>query len=80
MGINIQYKPTGFIFDVSKEEADRLLLEEPENFKAMDEDYKAPEVEEEETEFIELVKDEPKEEKAAKKPAKKAAKKAAKKQ
>lgn len=37
---------TGYLFNLTKEECDKLVLNEPHNFKVIDEDYVAPEVEE----------------------------------
>ena len=45
----IQYIPTKNIFELSKNECDRLMLEEPNNFKVIDEDYTAPVEEPEQT-------------------------------
>ena len=59
MGYNVEYIPTGFVYELPKEEADRLITEEPENFRVVDKDYKAPEVVEEKQEetILEQVKE-----------------------
>lgn len=72
---NIQYIPTGMIFNIEKEECDRLLQEEPYNFKAVDDNYVPVPEKEPDSTIQELVmgKEEPKEEevKPKKSPAKK---------
>lgn len=39
---DIKYIPTGFIFNVAKEECERLVKEEPHNFVIVDKAYKKP--------------------------------------
>ena len=39
---NIKNKQTGYIFNMSKADCDRLLLEEPYNFEVVDKDYVSP--------------------------------------
>ncbi len=39
---NIKNKQTGYIFNMSKADCDRLVLEEPYNFEVVDKDYVSP--------------------------------------
>lgn len=39
---NIKNKQTGYIFNMSKADCDRLVLEEPYNFEVVDKDYISP--------------------------------------
>ena len=39
---NINNKQTGYIFNMSKADCDRLVLEEPYNFEVVDKDYVSP--------------------------------------
>ena len=45
----IMYIPTKNVFELSKTECDKLILEEPNNFKVLDENYVLPKHEEKET-------------------------------
>ena len=73
---NIQYIPTGNIFNVAKEECDRLLKEEPESFRIVDKDYIPIKEEEPESTIQELVLGKPEEEEEEKPVEKKTSKKA----
>ena len=39
---NIKNKKTGYIFNMSKTDCDRLVIEEPYNFEVVDKDYISP--------------------------------------
>ncbi len=72
---NIEYIPTGLVYNIEKTEAQRLLTEEPENFRLVDtEKLELPEKKEAEPTIQELVMEKEEEEKPEKKPAKKAKK------
>ncbi len=74
---DIEYIPTGLVYNIEKTEAQRLLTEEPENFRLADKvKLELPKTEEPESTIQELVmekEEEPKEEvKTEKKSTKKA--------
>ena len=59
----MQYIPTGNVFTFGKEEADKLVSEEPENFRVLNDDYEMPVIEEkQEATYDKIVEEETKEE------------------
>ena len=74
---NVKYIPTGIVYNLPKEEADRLVTEESVNFSVVDDDYEAPISEEpaEPTVYEKVVEEEPKKQEKKDKTEKKQQKK-----